>query len=769
MKTMSNKIPLYAALLLVLSVIALKAQPTSYRLIRETSLNRTFGAGFGNTVKMFDIAYDDRRNLAYTHGFPTQNVAVVNLATQRHTGSVRLPIPGQLTNLRVNPVNGFLLVSTPESSPVRAYLIDPTNSSTKGTYTFSAANTGVAFDRVQNRIFLSDGMNVKVMNGATLQEISALNTQIPPGGLAVDSSANELYVAARDPRQGSMEVRVYALGNLTLARTYSITTSVPLGSIIIEPARQRFFLVGRSLIKRVEYASTVSVTDIRLPAEINSVTYLPDLQTLYASDEDGYIAQGTKGTWSKLYRFNLTTNRLDSVQFGDKIYNLVADTRRNIIAGASMHSGHVHILNGTSGRIDSVDIAETLDDITATPDGEMLYGAKRLGGSRIVAHNTRTGATTEFATGNWPALVFSETLSGTTWVYAVNMLESTVSFIRTSNNQIAKTLPMGTAEPRSDAIVSGALDTRNSVLYLAFPELSTMVVINTATQTVSRTTTIPRYIYDEAKDKAVGKIQLAAAPDLGRVFMLLVSQKILLSYNTTSQAWDSVNLGTTMRYPQNTGNFESNMLAYDARGQRLFVGNQILNPTTLALQGQLSQGHRFLGYNSTATTAYSLTTRGDTLTMIEHNPTSLQVQATRALYIAPDSFTPIFSLDSPKNAFFITNWNHPIIRHFDVQQTAPLTTSVRTSQSASAFVISPNPAQDLVTVKFTLTKSERVSLKLYNTLGQEVAQILDETLPIGEHERSFDASRWSLGSGTYFVQLKTQSSTLTTIPVQILR
>jgi DNA-binding beta-propeller fold protein YncE len=734
MKTINNTILLYAALLLTLSVIPLKAQPTSYRLVRETNLNRVFGAGYANTVKMFDIAYDDRRNLAYTHGFPTGNVAVVNLVTQRHIGSVRLPIPRQLTKLSTNPVNGFLLVTTPEAMPVQAYLIDPADGLTKGTYRFSGANTGVGFDRMQNRIFVSDGTNVKVLDGATLREISTLNTQIPPGGLAVDSSANELYVAARDPRQGSMEVRVYALGDLTLARTYTISTSVPLGSILIEPARQRFFLVGRSLIKRVDYANSVAATDIRLPAEINSVTYLPDVQTLYAADEDGYIGQGTKGTWSKLYRFHLTTNRLDSSFFGDKVLNLVADSRRNFIAGASMHSSHVHILSGASGRIDSVDIAETLDDITATPDGEMLYGAKRLGGSRIVAHNTRTGATTEFAAGNWPALVFSETLSGTTWVYAVNMLESSVSFIRTSNNQIAKTLPLGTAEPRTDAIVSGALDARNNLLYIAIPELSTMVVINTATQAVSRTATIPRYVYDETKDKAVGRIQIAVAPDLSRVFMLLVSQKILLAYNTTSQAWDSVNLGTTMRYPQNTGNFESNMLAYDQRGQRLFVGNQILNPTTFALQGQLSQGHRFLGYNSTATTAYSLTARGDTLTMIEHNPTSLQVQATRALYVASDSFTPIFSLDSPNNALFMTNWNHPVIRHFDMRQTAPLTTSVRSAPNTSILSIAPHPASDLVRVQFTLPKSERVSLKLFNALGQEVAQILDETLSAGEHE-----------------------------------
>ncbi|MDW8219555.1 MAG: hypothetical protein RML40_03390 [Bacteroidota bacterium] len=257
------------SVLMLIAAMAAVAQPTSYRLVRAVNFNRTFTAGFPNTVKMYDIAYDDRRNLAYTHGFPTRNIAVVNLVTQRQTGSVRLPIPGQLTDLYVNPNNGFLLVTTPEALPVQAYLIDPADGSTKGTYRFSSASTGVAFDRRQNRIFLSDGMNVKVLNGATMQELSTLSTQIPPGGLAVDSAANELYVAARDPRQGSTEVRVFSLGNLMQTRMYTVSTSVPLGGIIIEPARQRFFLVGRSLIKRVEYAGSVTATDIRLPAEIN--------------------------------------------------------------------------------------------------------------------------------------------------------------------------------------------------------------------------------------------------------------------------------------------------------------------------------------------------------------------------------------------------------------------------------------------------------------------------------------------------------------------
>jgi len=73
----------------------------------------------------------------------------------------------------------------------------------------------------------------------------------------------------------------------------------------------------------------------------------------------------------------------------------------------------------------------------------------------------------------------------------------------------------------------------------------------------------------------------------------------------------------------------------------------------------------------------------------------------------------------------------------------------------NAFVLSPNPASDLVSVRFRLEKAERVWLKLFNALGQEVAQILDETLPAGEHEKALDIRWWSLPQGTYFLRAQT--------------
>jgi YVTN family beta-propeller protein len=767
---------LKTSLMAVLITIAATAQPTSYRLVRAVNFNKTFAGGFPNTIKMFDIAHDDRRNLLYTHGFPTRNVAVIDAISRRQIGSFAMPATAQLTTLAVNPVNGYVLITTPESSPVRAYLVNPATGSSTGTYQYSRSPSGRAFDRAQNRIFLSDGVSVKVLNGSSMQEISTINPQMQAGGLQVDSAANELYVCGRDVVQGNIDVKVFSLASLTQSRSYRVPASAPHGNIMIEPTKQRFFLLGLQSIKKIDYTlgSTTQpvVTDLAtFPASANSITYLPDVQTFYASDEDGYTAQGTKGTWSKLYRFNITTNRTDSLLFGDKCYNLVADTRRNLVFGQSMHSGHVHILNGMTSAIDSVDVSESLDDIAATPDGQTVMCAKRLGGSRVVMYTPQSGSVSETRSGNWPAIVFGEAIQGKSWLYAVNMQESTVSFIDAATKQVTKTVSLGIPECRTDAIITGSLDAKNNLLYVAVPEYGSLAVVNTATQAMSRVLTLPRYVFDIDTEKAVGSVQVAAAPDVNKVFVLLKTQRILLAYNTTTGVWDSLSLSGT-RYPQNLGAFESKMLVYDARGQRLFVGNQILNPTDLASTGALAQSRIFLGYNSSGTVAYGLTSRGDTITMQEHNSTTLQMQASRPLYVAEDSFMPSFCLSEATNSFYVSGWNYPILRHFDLTQTAALTTGRKDEVKKlkyEGFSVSPNPSSNLATVYFSLETSRHVVIKIFNVLGQEIATVLDETLPAGEHQTLLEVSHLSLVNQTLFLQLKTNNQKLQTIPLQVLQ
>ena len=68
----------------------------------------------------------------------------------------------------------------------------------------------------------------------------------------------------------------------------------------------------------------------------------------------------------------------------------------------------------------------------------------------------------------------------------------------------------------------------------------------------------------------------------------------------------------------------------------------------------------------------------------------------------------------------------------------------------------PNPFNLSTEVKFKLNKLEAVSIKVYNIIGKEIKQLLQENLPFGEHNVQWDGKGdegSTLSSGIYFIQM----------------
>ncbi|MFA6598232.1 MAG: T9SS type A sorting domain-containing protein [Ignavibacteriaceae bacterium] len=81
-----------------------------------------------------------------------------------------------------------------------------------------------------------------------------------------------------------------------------------------------------------------------------------------------------------------------------------------------------------------------------------------------------------------------------------------------------------------------------------------------------------------------------------------------------------------------------------------------------------------------------------------------------------------------------------------------------TLAAPNAFVLYqnyPNPFNPTTTIKFEVPTTEKVTIKIYNMVGQEVATLLDGIKEAGSYEVKFDGSE--LSSGVYISSLKSSS------------
>jgi hypothetical protein len=74
----------------------------------------------------------------------------------------------------------------------------------------------------------------------------------------------------------------------------------------------------------------------------------------------------------------------------------------------------------------------------------------------------------------------------------------------------------------------------------------------------------------------------------------------------------------------------------------------------------------------------------------------------------------------------------------------------------------PNPFNPTTTIRFLLSRRERVRLSVFDVLGREILTLLDGELSSGEHTARFSAAgeHGHLPSGIYFYRLTTSSGSL---------
>ena len=79
----------------------------------------------------------------------------------------------------------------------------------------------------------------------------------------------------------------------------------------------------------------------------------------------------------------------------------------------------------------------------------------------------------------------------------------------------------------------------------------------------------------------------------------------------------------------------------------------------------------------------------------------------------------------------------------------------------------PNPFNPSTQISYSIPQSGFVSLKMYNTLGQEIQTLVNKSQVAGKYTISFDAQ--NLSSGIYFYKLQVGSSFVQTKKMILMR
>lgn len=106
--------------------------------------------------------------------------------------------------------------------------------------------------------------------------------------------------------------------------------------------------------------------------------------------------------------------------------------------------------------------------------------------------------------------------------------------------------------------------------------------------------------------------------------------------------------------------------------------------------------------------------------------------------------------------------NRNYIESMPVIQSVAITKTEQTFNLARQVQLNqnyPNPFNPTTIISFDVPESGRVTLTVFDLTGRMVAELINETLPAGTHQVTFDGSR--LSSGTYLYRLQTERKSIT--------
>jgi ligand-binding sensor domain-containing protein len=119
----------------------------------------------------------------------------------------------------------------------------------------------------------------------------------------------------------------------------------------------------------------------------------------------------------------------------------------------------------------------------------------------------------------------------------------------------------------------------------------------------------------------------------------------------------------------------------------------------------------------------------------------------------PDNWLNTITIDAHGNKWIATNKGLAVFKEGGVVTSVKEIQENEIPTTASLSQNYPNPLNSTTTIKYKVTEPEFVSLKVFNSMGSEVASLVNEQKPSGDYSIEWNATGFK--SGIYFCKLQT--------------
>lgn len=491
---------------------------------------------------------------------------------------------------------------------------------------------GVAFvDKVHTRFYIPTGKGLTAFDGNTLRELFVVKgLGQNSGAMAYDPATDSIYLlASQHENARSIFVINAASGQVTREIRYTTQASGRPRAFYFDSAERTFIIsIGYNIVTLDMNGQELHTFSLTNSGALQDILYdTASGQTFVLSivpPANGQVA----GTVGHMDVYDKNGSLTHSFDFGRKPHNMRLNPANS----------HIYSVNGDASVLWSIDTAaptqavarrlgDSVEQLVFSGDGSTLYLSSRLGGSYIARYSFLDGSIASFSAGTWPIPLRRG--SAGNFLFALNAWDSTLSvYSMTPLETLLATILLGIPPGSTDRLPDLAIDSTHKLAFAAYPEFSTVAVVNWETMQPVATIAIPN-ADTGGSGSGPGQLNVGVNESANRLFVYVWKTRTLYVYDTANRfrLLHSVDVKAQAHI---IGDSDPDLFFFDAESNRLFLSALELDATTARPTGKtLLAGNKIFGMDSASNLYWALDDANSAILAIDR--ATLQIRHSRPM------------------------------------------------------------------------------------------------------------------------------------------